>query len=213
MLKENKWKIFLTSFITLLPILVGLALWDYLPERIPIHFDFNGTPDNWAGKAFAVFGMPLIMLGCHLICILATSTDPKKNNIGKKTLSLLFWIVPMISVGLNAGLYAYAMDIKLGVSTLCLMIVGVMSLIMGNIIPKVKQNYSFGIKTSWALEDPDNWYHTHRVAGWCMVTSGLILIATSFAANLWIVLASVTLSGIIPCVYSYIYYIRHGGGK
>ena len=69
MLKKYKGTIILSSITTLLPVIAGMILWDRLPAEIATHFGANNQPDGYSSKAFAVFGLPLIMLGIHLICI------------------------------------------------------------------------------------------------------------------------------------------------
>lgn len=66
MLKENKWKILITTLIVLLPILVGCLLWDRLPDTIATHFGVDNEPNGFSSKAFAVFGLPGIMAALHL---------------------------------------------------------------------------------------------------------------------------------------------------
>lgn len=42
----------------------GFSLWKDLPDRIPVHFGFNGMPDRWTGKGWELailILMPLIM--------------------------------------------------------------------------------------------------------------------------------------------------------
>ena len=67
MTKKNKKIILITSMITILPILAGLILWNKLPEQVATHFDFNGIPNGYSSRAFAVFGPYLICLFAHLL--------------------------------------------------------------------------------------------------------------------------------------------------
>ena len=50
MLKENKKTIILTSIITLLPILIGLYLWDRLPDVMATHFGFNNEANGFSSR-------------------------------------------------------------------------------------------------------------------------------------------------------------------
>ena len=79
------------------------------------------------------------------------------------------------------------------------MLVGILYLILGNFIPKVKPNYSIGFRIPWALNDSDNWYHTHRFGGKCMVIGGIAMIAL------------VIVPCILPVVYSYMFYRKTMG--
>lgn len=66
-----------------------------------------------------------------------------------------------------------------------------------------------GIKTPWALDDPENWSRSNRVGGFCMVLAGVVLVLTSFLKSLWILFPAFILGGVVPMVYSYVYYRRH----
>ena len=74
----NKRTLVLTSVVILLPMLLGLALWNKLPEEVPTHFDFSCTPDGYSGRLFAVVGLPLFILACHLFSAVVMRADPKK---------------------------------------------------------------------------------------------------------------------------------------
>ena len=54
-MKIFKWEPFLvTSLVCLSPILLGILLWDKLPDTIAIHFNIYGVADNYAPKGFVV---------------------------------------------------------------------------------------------------------------------------------------------------------------
>ena len=169
MIKQHKKTLILTSVITLLPIFIGLLLWRQLPASVAIHFGVDNQPDGYCSKAFAVFGLPVMMLFFHFICIVATNIDPKRKNISKKVFHVVMWICPVISLVNCNILYVYNLGYKLNIGFVCGLFVGILYLILGNFIPKVKPNYSIGFRIPWALNDSDNWYHTHRFGGKCMV--------------------------------------------
>ena len=152
MLKENKWKILITTLIVLLPILVGCILWDRLPDTIATHFGVDNEPNGWNSKTFAVFGLPGVMAALHLFCLIATSVDPKQKNIGKKALGIVFWIMPATSLIMCTMTYAVALGVQVDVGFVAILFIGLLLIVLGNRMPKAKQNYSFGIKTPWALD-------------------------------------------------------------
>ena len=71
MIRQHKKMILLTSIATLLPILIGLLLWKQLPDSVATHWSTGNEPDGYSSKAFAVFGLPVIMLILHLVCVIA----------------------------------------------------------------------------------------------------------------------------------------------
>ena len=84
MIRQHKKMILLTSIATLLPILIGLLLWKQLPDSVATHWSTGNEPDGYSSKAFAVFGLPVIMLILHLVCVIATNIDPRQIASTKK---------------------------------------------------------------------------------------------------------------------------------
>ena len=212
MIKRNKGKLLLTSLVTVLPMLVGLLLWDTLPDSLATHWNTSGEIDGWASKVFAVILIPLFMLGIHWFCIIATASDPKSKDIEGKPLTLILWICPFMSLLICSLVYAVSLGISLSVEVLMPLLLGGMFLLMGNYLPKCKRNYTIGIKVSWALEDEANWNATHRFAGWVWVIGGAVIMATSVLGNMLLFLAITLVMTFIPVVYSYLYYKKHKKG-
>ena len=97
MLKQHKKTIILTSLLTLLPIPMGLLLWNRFPETMAIHWGITGEADGYASPGFAVFGLPLIMLAVQWLCILFTAQDKGNQGRNQKMFRLVLWIIPIIS--------------------------------------------------------------------------------------------------------------------
>ncbi len=209
MMKKNKWKILITSMITLSPMLAGCILWSKLPDTIATHFGTDNTANGWSSKGFAVFGIPLLIAALHLFCLMVTSADPKIKNISGRPLGIVFWICPSISILTGTVIYTAAFEIPINIGFICCFFLGILFIVIGNYLPKCRQNYSFGIKIPWTLNDAENWNRTHRVAGWCMSIAGVMIAATSFLQNSWIFGTLLAISLLIPIAYSYIYYRRH----
>ena len=206
MIRQHKKMILFTSILTLLPVLIGLLLWNRLPDSVATHFGADNQPDGYSSKIFAVFGLPFLILLLHFICVIAANIDPKANNISKKVFRVVLWICPLVSLLICSTLYVYNLGYQVPVDFLCALLVGVLYLILGNFIPKIKPNYSIGIRVPWALCDSDNWYHTHRFGGKCMVTAGIIMIITSPFQTIWMLLVLAILPCILMILYSYMYY-------
>ncbi|MEE1320708.1 MAG: SdpI family protein [Acutalibacteraceae bacterium] len=204
MIKKNLKTVIATALITLSPIVIGLLLWDKLPDEIATHFGTNGLPDRYSSKAFAVFGLPFVMLAIHLFGILATKADPKHSNITDKNFKIVLWIAPLLSVVLCVLSFAYSINNTVPVVTVLIIFMGVLFVITGNLMPKVKQNYSIGIKLPHTLNDKDNWYKTHRFAGKIWVIGGVVICLTAVLENIFVFLAITLVMAFAPMVYSYI---------
>ncbi|MBQ4572182.1 MAG: SdpI family protein [Clostridia bacterium] len=206
MIKKNLPKLIITSLVILIPILIGLILWDKLPDQVLIHWNINGAVDDYATKTQAVFLMPLVLLAFHWICVLGTSLDPKKQNISDKTFTLVLWIIPVISLLCNSMVYATALGHKVSVEIIMPLFMGALFVVIGNYFPKCKQSYTIGIKIPWTLNDEENWNKTHRMAGFLWVIGGVVIMATAFLGAFCLFFVVLIPMVIIPFVYSYLLY-------
>lgn len=209
MFKQNKKVIIITSILCLLPIFIGIVLWGQLPDTIATHFDSSGSPNGWSSKPFAVFALPCIMTALHLFSIFVIHADPKRANIGGKILGSIYWICPIVSWIVAITVYGAAMNIPFNPSTLSCVIIGLVFVIVGNYLPKCKQNYTVGIKLPWTLADEENWNRTHRIGGWIFILSGILMLVLFFLRLTKWIFIPIFLSIGIPSIYSYLYYRKH----
>ena len=206
MFKENKKTLFITCAVILLPIIAGLLLWDRLPDRIPTHWGMGGEVDGWSGKGFAVFTMPALMLGIQLLCFFVTASDPKRGNIRRKYLSMVLWIIPVLSVMTSCISYAVALGAQIRVEQVIPGFIGLMFVIIGNYMPKFQQSYTMGIRLPWTLSSEENWNRTHRFGGkiWALGGIGVLFCTLMGWGIASIVILAVVV--IVPTVYSYVLY-------
>ena len=204
MIKKNLKVLIITSIILLLPILAGVILWNQLPEQMPTHWNAAGEIDGWSSKAFAVFGLPLIMVAAQWLCMLGTAADPKRKNHSEKVLHLVLWIIPVLSVVLHAVTYATALGHSVPMEVVMPILIGLIFTIIGNYMPKCKQNYTIGIKIPWTLDNEENWNKTHRFAGFLWTICGLLIMLTGFFGGFWVFLPITLLMVLAPIIYSYI---------
>lgn len=204
MIKKNLNILIITSIVILLPVLAGVVLWDTLPEQIPTHWNAAGEIDGWSSKAFAIFGLPLMMLAMHWLCVLGTAADPKKANHSDKLIHLVLWIIPIISVVLFALTYVAALGTEVRMEMVMPLLVGFVLTVVGNYLPKCKQSYTIGIKIPWTLHSEENWNRTHRFAGRLWLVCGLGIMLTAFVGGFWFFLPIVLVMVLAPTVYSYL---------
>ena len=204
MIKKHWKTLLITSIITLLPIVAGLLLWNKLPEKMPTHWNAEGVVDGWSSKPFAIFGLPGIMLAAQWLCALGTGADPKKANHPEKVLHLVLWIIPVLNNVLLAITYAVALGKQVRIDVILPVLIGLIFTIIGNYMPKCKQNYTIGIKIPWTLNSEENWNKTHRFAGILWVICGILIMLTGIFGGFWIFFGIALLMVLAPMLYSYI---------
>ena len=209
MLKQHKKTLIFTSLIFLIPVLIGLLLWDRLPEALPSHWNIHGEADNWTPKAVAVLGFPAMLLALHWICVVALVLDPRRKNISPKMFAMTLWLCPILTLVLSSVMFAVSLDYDISVGIILPLLVGLLFVVIGNLLPKCTQNYTFGIRLPWTLASQENWNKTHRFSGKVMVLGGILCMATAFLANYLILLIILALMALLSTGYSFLYYLKH----
>ena len=205
---NRKKMILLTSLLVFIPMIMGLVLWNRLPDEIPIHFNSAGKPDNYASKSFAVFFIPIFLWAMHLLTGFITLTDPKKQNISDKVFLLILYVCPAAAVFGTIVMYTGALGLSVSINMIGNLFLGIVFVAVGNYMPKTRQNYTIGIKIPWALNDAENWNKTHHFAGVVWIICGIILIINAFLDIIWIVPASIAVAVLLPTAYSFLLYLH-----
>ena len=212
MLKANKKTMIIASIVTILPVLIGIICWNRLPDVMATHFGMNNEANGFSSKAFAVFGIPAILLAVLWFGAFVTSHDPKRQNISPKMFSLVVWIAPVTSLVVAAILYPVNLGYALDITYFVELLFGVLFIIIGTYLPKARQNYTIGIRVPWTLANEDNWNRTHRLAGSLWIICGILMIIiclTRLAPVQWFV-GILLIMVLVPCIYSYWLHAKKG---
>ena len=206
MIKKHLPLLIVTSIVIVLPILVGLLLWNQLPDALPNHWNAAGEVDGYSSKPVAVFAMPLVLLLIHWLAAVITGLDPKKQNQSEKVRVLIFWLIPALSLLVSALTYSAALGKSLRVETVMPIFMGLLFMAIGNYLPKCKQNYTVGIKIPWTLHSEENWNRTHRLAGWLWVGGGLLCAVAGFFGAFLLTVPVLLVMALVPTIYSFLLY-------
>ncbi len=212
MLKANRKTLIITSIVTLLPMLIGIIYWNRLPDVMATHFGMNNEANGFSSKPLAVFGLPLFLLAVLWVAAFVTSNDPKRQNISPKMFTLVLWIAPIVSLVGAATMYPVNLGYELDISFFGELLLGLMFIIIGNYLPKARQNYTVGIKIPWTLANEENWNRTHRLAGYLWMICGILMILiclTRLVPGEWMV-GLILIMTIVPCIYSFWLYAKKG---
>lgn len=204
-MKANKRNL-LTSAVILLPCLLGLLLWNRLPQELPTHFSLAGQTNGWSAKGFAVFGIPLLCLVSQWLCLWGMKRDEKNIRQNPKLTGVIVWTFPVISLTVSAMVFSAGLGLEWDVGRILVLALGLLFLAMGNYLPKCCQNATLGIKLPWTLYSEENWNKTHRFGGRCWFIGGLLVMALAFAptGSLAILLPVALLLVIVaPTIYSW----------
>jgi len=215
--KINKFILVLTSFICLLPVVLALIIYDDLPDQIVMQWNLEGNPNWYAPKAVAAFGLPVFFLILNILTFIFKYKDPRFENASKPMRIITEWITPVLSVIIVPILLFMALEVNIPVPLIALILAGVIFIIFGYYMSKIKQNFIIGIKLPWTLRDSDNWDKTHKMAGILWIFCGIMLIILAFLPfknSIKLIILGAILAVIIipPVLYSFLLSLRKRDG-
>ena len=195
-MRVDKKSLFLSVGICLLPILIGVYYFNVLPEQIAVHFNAKGEPNNFVSKTCAIIGIPIFLAIVQIVISLVVDFDktPKKGAL------IIRGIIPLISVLVQGGLVAYALDNNFNVPQLAVFIIGIVFIILGNYLSKKEfwGKYNFNL---FGLEKGVNEQKVIRAYALHMTFSGVAIFISGFfssvVALVLIVIFAIT-SAVLP---------------
>lgn len=88
---------------------------------------------------------------------------------------------------------------------------GVLFIVLGNIMGKIRPNWFIGVRTPWTLSSKLSWTKTHRLSGWLFIFMGLLAIAWGILQTRWFLVSMIAIDvvcAIWMMVYSYLVYAK-----
>lgn len=199
----------ITTLLCLIPFIIGAIFYSQLPARVAVHFDMNNLPNGYASKTFAMFGIPAILLLLQLLICGVCELDPKRQNASRGMQMISRAVIPVVGIFIECVTILFALNKQFDLSMAIYLGLGFLFLIIGNLLPKCKYNYTIGIKIPTTLGNEENWNKTHRLAGFVWVIGSLILLLCAFMKQYAYVWAVLVIMIIIPVVYSVMYAIKN----
>lgn len=215
--------------ITALSFILSAVSVNFLPEKIPMHYDINGVVDRY-GSRYEVFFYPVLILIVAAVMTfisvrqqksMADSSDDKEKEMKKNNIKVIsvvvicFTVVQFImqctslfSIIASSGILAFAENIdsfKLSMTMLSFSF-GIVFIIVGNILPKTRKNEIVGLRTNATMKNDQIWQKSNRFAGKVMVISGFCTVVSAFVfkgiLSVIIMIVLLLLGTVISSVYA-----------
>ncbi|MBF7095909.1 SdpI family protein [Alkalibacter mobilis] len=208
--------------LALTPIVITLIVLPVLPDKIPAHYGFDGNVTRFGSK-YELLIMPIITIGIFLLWLLLEKHLMKDKEKGAHNSRGIFWISIVMTFTFAMLQVVFLYSAYRGVGNLddfdyqkiIAVALSASWIVIGNVLPKLKQNGLVGIRTPWTLASENNWYKTHRMGGKLAVVTGTIsgllcLFVFSGEVGIWVSLGS-SIAMLVPiAIYSYLVYKREG---
>ena len=190
--------------------------WPTLPDPMPTHWGIGGKPDAFMPKPWGVMIGPATATVLYLVLTALPYLDPRSAHweailkyypVLKNAILALLAFITYLS-------FAAARSPNLELRSDHLVVaIGLLFVVMGNYLPKVRSNFFLGVRTPWTLSNDQVWDKTQRIAGRLMVVAGLVIVGSAWLPPAWrfgVTMASVAIFAIVPLVYSWVLYRRLG---
>lgn len=205
-------KRFILVYLAALLIVLGMVATIYpeLPARVPVHWNAAGEIDGW-DERHTLLIHSAFLLGLAALWLVLPKISPQRFAVDG--FESTWWFSGMLMVCLIAYLQcvhlwaAYRPGFPMDRAVLGGL--GLLFVLLGNVMGKVRRNFWLGIRTPWTLANERVWYATHRLAARSMVAGGLPPLLAAFGV-LPVVLAVVVMvvSALVPVAFSLVYYKR-----
>ena len=189
---------------------VSAVAYGRLPARVPVHWDIHGRANGYGSRLEGAFLMPVIMLIIAVMIPVLPKIDPRGQNYEKFRSSYDIMLGSVLSVMLLIHLLALssALGMHVPIGRVAPAATGVLLVVLGNVMPRVRPNWMIGIRTPWTLSNDRVWERTHRVGGYLFMAAGLLLIVTTAfplgASGVKVVIGAVLAAALGSVVYSYV---------
>ncbi|MFE4121380.1 SdpI family protein [Priestia sp. YIM B13486] len=197
--------------ITVLTLVAWLVALPHLPAEMPIHWGANGEADGFATKINAMILTVGIMVLIYFIIAFVPRIDPRKENYKyfSKTYNILLNAVLLLFFFVNMSTILQGLGYNVPMSYIAPIMAGLVFIIIGNYLQRVRSNYFMGIRTPWTLSNETVWKKTHRLSGKIFFIGGLLILISAFLPDGYksvIMWGSIVLCVAIPYLYSYLAY-------
>lgn len=152
------------GILTLLPMVITTVavLW-FLPDTIPAHYGISGEVDRWGSKyeSFILPGISLVFGVAMLLGAWISSRSSRKEVEQGSRIFVIAGNVSLAVFNVMTLFFLYTswtqMEYLEGVPEIGLRIlfavIAIMLLILGAVMPQVKQNAWFGVRTKWTMQN------------------------------------------------------------
>ena len=194
---------------------VTAYLYPSLPDPMPSHWNATGEVDGYMAKPWGAYLLPLSAFGTWLLFLVVVLFSPQGFRLDKfmPVVGILqlattgFMIAISVLVLLAAKGYPIDMNMVIGPA------IGIMLIITGNYMSKLRKNFFMGIKTPWTLASDEVWDRTHRLGGKTFMAGGFLCLFQPLVSKPWYMITVILIAALTPVAYSFIIYKNLEGFK
>ena len=163
-----------TLTLCLIPGIVGILLWDKLPDPMISSVAIDTyEPLDTINKTFGVVIFPLLMFALTIIAAYVGRNREKFNNVNDKLMYIVTWLPCMMSFTMCGTWYTYSLDMRPVQNDIVFFVLGIIFMCIGVSFLRVYRNWRYGYRTPYAMAGENNWRITQTTAGILLILAGI----------------------------------------
>ncbi len=204
------WRTEIPQWLLIGAMFVAAAVtWPTAPEQVPVHWNIAGQVDRYGGKVEGLLGIPLLTLALYVLLLALPRFDPGRRNYARfaGAYAVIRLGLVVVMAILQATILLWVRGTQVDVAAVVGSTIGVLLLMLGGVMGKIRPNWFVGIRTPWTLSSKRAWIKTHRLGGWLFILMGIATILAGWTRSEWtfgVMLAVLLLGSAWLVVYSYL---------
>jgi uncharacterized membrane protein len=186
---------------------VSAITWSRVPNRMVVHFSYDGRPDRYASKAFGLLAMPVTVVALTALVCLLLLVELNRGGLRQSArATLAIWIIMMLVLAMiHVYMVLYSIHrIRLRADEVTAIGLGLVLIVAGVVMPKTKQNRVIEIRTPWTLRSEQSWHRTQRLGGALFAVAGVVILIAAIAEVTHVlILATALVVGIAAITVGY----------
>ena len=165
-----KIKKILCYILTFLPLVVTMIALPFLPEQIPAHYGMDNQVTRWGSKYEALI-VPAITIVFGIFMLMLTKYIAKKEKDGKNNekVTIIAAIIALVIFNVLSFFFLYTDFNKIAGW-------GILMIILGNVMPKLRMNSIIGLRTKWSMKNETAWKKSQFCGGISFIAVGVIIL-------------------------------------
>jgi uncharacterized membrane protein len=172
-------------------------------------WSIGGICSEYGRNFLIIFAIPILMGVTLGLLRLLVRFEPRQQHLvqSQKALTTIWAAWLIFFLVMQAVLMLDFLGRESTIATYWPILAGLVSIVMGNYLGKIRSNTLAGFRTPWTLSSELSWNKTHRLGGKLLFVLGLILIAGPLiiTGDFWVyfIIVASLLWTVVLAIFSY----------
>lgn len=187
---------------------IGVFVFPFLPQTIPVHWNAQGFADAFGPSWSGVFVFPALMVFVFALFLVIPKIEVFKKNL--LAFQKEYWVLAAVLEAFFLLFFLATLAPNFGFEFnmvfFITILIGFLFIAIGFLMPRFKRNFFVGIRTPWTLASDKVWKKTHEFGGKAFILAGIICLASLLipAYSLMVSIAAALFAAAAAVIYSYL---------